>query len=45
MRQPRSVWLVLELLGYCAINIVTLWLFMTKPFRWSHEDGVQRFMW
>lgn len=45
MRQPRSVWLVLELLVYCTINIVTLWLFMTKPFRWPHEDGVQRFMW
>ncbi|KAF9213903.1 glucosyltransferase [Podila verticillata] len=45
MRQPRGVWLVLELLGYCTINIVTMWLLMTKPFRWPHEDGVQRFMW
>ncbi|KAG0320966.1 glucosyltransferase [Podila horticola] len=45
MRQPRGTWLLLELLGYGVINVTTLWLFMNRPFRWSHEDGVQRFMW
>ncbi|KAG0353341.1 glucosyltransferase [Podila minutissima] len=45
MRQPRGAWLLLELLGYVAINVTTLWLFMNRPFRWAHEDGVQRFMW
>ncbi|KAG0027264.1 hypothetical protein BGZ82_009069 [Podila clonocystis] len=45
MRQPRGTWLMLELLGYVAINVTTLWLFMNRPFRWAHEDGVQRFMW
>lgn len=45
MRQPRGTWLLLELLGYGMINVTTLWLFMNRPFRWSHEDGVQRFMW
>ncbi|KAG0092043.1 glucosyltransferase [Podila epicladia] len=45
MRQPRGAWLLLELLGYTAINMTTLWLFVNRPFHWAHEDGVQRFMW
>ncbi|KAG0329174.1 glucosyltransferase [Podila humilis] len=45
MRQPKGTWLFLELVGYCVINTLTVWMFMTKPFRWAHEDGVQRFMW
>ncbi|KAG9062105.1 glucosyltransferase [Linnemannia hyalina] len=45
MRQPRGVWLFLELLFYTAINAVTVWMFLNKPFRWAHQEGVQRFMW
>ncbi|KAF9427782.1 glucosyltransferase [Podila epigama] len=45
MRQPRGAWLILELLSYTIINAITVWLFLNKPFRWAHEEGVQRFMW
>ncbi|KAF9967509.1 glucosyltransferase [Mortierella alpina] len=45
MRQSRGVWLALEFLLYTAINAFTVWMFLTKPFRWSHEEGIQRFMW
>ncbi|KAG9327202.1 hypothetical protein KVV02_000918 [Mortierella alpina] len=45
MRQSRGVWLVLEFLLYSAVNAFTVWMFLNKPFRWSHEEGVQRFMW
>lgn len=34
-----------ELLCYSAVNAVTLYMFMYKPFTWPHESGVQRFMW
>lgn len=45
MRQPRGVWLFLELLFYTVINAATVWMFLNKPFRWAHQEGVQRFMW
>ncbi|KAF9126412.1 glucosyltransferase [Mortierella sp. 14UC] len=45
MRQPRGVWLFLELIFYAAINVVTVWIFLNKPFKWPHQEGVQRFMW
>ncbi|KAG0254726.1 glucosyltransferase [Actinomortierella ambigua] len=46
MDQPRTWWpLLLEagLYGFC--NLVTVYLFLYRPFRWVHADGVQRFMW
>ncbi|CAO3565181.1 unnamed protein product [Mortierella alpina] len=45
MRQSRGVWLALEFLLYTAINAFTVWMFLIRPFRWSHEEGIQRFMW
>ncbi|KAF9184887.1 glucosyltransferase [Haplosporangium sp. Z 767] len=45
MRQSRSIWLLLEFLLYTALNAFTVWMFLTKPFRWPHEEGLQRFMW
>ncbi|KAF9571987.1 glucosyltransferase [Mortierella alpina] len=45
MRQSRGIWLVLEFLLYSAINAFTVWMFLSRPFQWSHEEGVQRFMW
>lgn len=35
-----------ELAWYLAINVMTVYIFVYKPFEWSHEHGVlQRFMW
>ncbi|KAG0232022.1 glucosyltransferase [Actinomortierella wolfii] len=45
MRQSRGVWLLLEAGLYSAINLVTMYLFLYRPFRWVHAEGVQRFMW
>ncbi|GJJ76731.1 alpha-1,2-glucosyltransferase [Entomortierella parvispora] len=45
MRQPRGVWLLLELLTYVAINAFTVYMFLYRPFKWTHQAGVQRFMW
>lgn len=37
---------VLELLCHILINVVNAYLFLFKPFRWSHEpQELQRFMW
>lgn len=42
----QSKWtLSLEFLLYALINVVTLYLFLFKPFVWSNEPGLQRFMW
>ncbi|KAF9585657.1 glucosyltransferase [Lunasporangiospora selenospora] len=45
MRQPRGSWLMLEFLVYLALNVFTVAMFLYKPFRWPHEEGLQRFMW
>eukprot|EP00117_Sycon_ciliatum_P012237 scpid69449/ scgid13382/ Dol-P-Glc:Glc(2)Man(9)GlcNAc(2)-PP-Dol alpha-1,2-glucosyltransferase; Alpha-1,2-glucosyltransferase ALG10-A; Alpha-2-glucosyltransferase ALG10-A; Asparagine-linked glycosylation protein 10 homolog A len=45
MPRPRLWSLVLELLVYCAVNAITIYLFMYKPFQWPSETGLQRFMW
>jgi len=35
-----------EFLLYFVINVITLYLFVLRPFMWTHEpDQVQRFMW
>lgn len=34
-----------ELILSVVINILTIYLFLEKPFSWTHEKGVQRFMW
>lgn len=38
--------LVLECVLYTAVNVVTFYLFLKKPFHWAHSPKeVQRFMW
>lgn len=44
--------LVLETVWFCAINYVTMHIFIMRPFQWRSEDGtlldegrLQRFMW
>ena len=39
-------WTVCELGMYCALNALTLYLFLYRPFTWPSEPGaLQRFMW
>lgn len=45
MRYSTLVGLLHEILLYTAVNAATLYLFTQKPFKWAHEDSVQRFMW
>ena len=42
---PNSRGAVAELLLYSSVNMVTLWLFLYRPFRRPHEEEWQRFMW
>ena len=38
--------LLLECVLYVAVNAMTIYLFLEKPFHWSHSpEEVQRFMW
>ncbi|XP_073313135.1 dol-P-Glc:Glc(2)Man(9)GlcNAc(2)-PP-Dol alpha-1,2-glucosyltransferase isoform X2 [Primulina huaijiensis] len=37
-------WLILGT-HYLAINCFTMFMFLFKPFSWSHEAGTQRLMW
>ncbi|KAJ2814815.1 glucosyltransferase [Coemansia erecta] len=38
--------LAMEIAVYVAINAVTIWVFLYRPFTWSSEPGqLQRFMW
>ncbi|KAH9609054.1 hypothetical protein KSS87_013046 [Heliosperma pusillum] len=37
-------WLLIGIL-YIAINVFTLCMFLYRPFYWTHEAGVQRFIW
>lgn len=45
MRYGSAVGLLHEILIYLAVNVVTVYLFTQKPFKWAHEEGTQRFMW
>ena len=37
--------LVAEICIYAAINMLTLYIFLHRPFRWNSEVSLQRFMW
>ncbi|CAN1849634.1 Dol-P-Glc:Glc(2)Man(9)GlcNAc(2)-PP-Dol alpha-1,2-glucosyltransferase [Linum perenne] len=37
--------LMLMGLSYSAINAFTMIMFLCRPFQWSHEPGLQRFIW
>ncbi|XP_059427953.1 dol-P-Glc:Glc(2)Man(9)GlcNAc(2)-PP-Dol alpha-1,2-glucosyltransferase [Corylus avellana] len=37
-------WLLMGFL-YLALNVLTMMLFLFRPFHWSHEPGIQRFIW
>jgi len=45
--KPSSLMnLLLEFIFLAGINVVTIYLFLYKPFSWDHEpEQVQRFMW
>lgn len=34
-----------ETLWFAIINLATMYIFITRPFRWPSEEGLQRFMW
>ena len=37
--------LALEMVLYIIINVATLYMFTEKPFVWSNDGSIQRFMW
>ena len=37
--------LIFEFLAFISINVITIYLFLSKPFYWSDSPLVQRFMW
>lgn len=37
--------LLMEISLYVACNVITLYLFVAKPFKWEGEEAEQRFMW
>eukprot|EP00258_Populus_trichocarpa_P042520 XP_024458539.1 dol-P-Glc:Glc(2)Man(9)GlcNAc(2)-PP-Dol alpha-1,2-glucosyltransferase isoform X2 [Populus trichocarpa] len=37
--------LVLIGVGYVVTNVFTMFMFLFRPFNWSHEPGKQRFIW
>lgn len=37
-------WIMMGLL-YAAVNCFTMFMFLFRPFSWTHEPGVQRFIW
>ena len=45
--RPQSWWsLIAEMVLFQIVNIVTIYLFLFKPFHWQHEpEQIQRFMW
>ena len=45
IRPPSYFQLVLEILISLAINAATLYMFVEKPFKWSGNAELQRFMW
>ena len=45
MPQGSRLSLVAELLLYSAVNGLTIWLFLYRPFHWPDSQNQQRFMW
>ncbi|XP_045164556.1 putative Dol-P-Glc:Glc(2)Man(9)GlcNAc(2)-PP-Dol alpha-1,2-glucosyltransferase [Mercenaria mercenaria] len=45
MRHGTAVGLFHEILLYTVVNVLTVYMFVEKPYKWPHEDGIQRFMW
>lgn len=45
MRHGTALGLFHEILLCIGLNAATIYLFVSKPFSWSHEKGIQRFMW
>ncbi|XP_021835936.2 dol-P-Glc:Glc(2)Man(9)GlcNAc(2)-PP-Dol alpha-1,2-glucosyltransferase isoform X2 [Spinacia oleracea] len=39
-----SKWLLIAIL-YVVVNSFTMYMFLFRSFEWSHESGVQRFIW
>ncbi|CAE6085553.1 unnamed protein product [Arabidopsis arenosa] len=39
-----ATWLLIGTI-FVSINVFTVVMFLFRPFKWSHEDGVQRFIW
>ncbi|KAL1210895.1 Dol-P-Glc:Glc(2)Man(9)GlcNAc(2)-PP-Dol alpha-1,2-glucosyltransferase [Cardamine amara subsp. amara] len=39
-----ATWLLIGTIFVCT-NVFTMAMFLFRPFKWSHEDGVQRFIW
>ncbi|CAD5330590.1 unnamed protein product [Arabidopsis thaliana] len=39
-----ATWLLIGTI-FVSINVFTMAMFLFRPFKWSHEDGVQRFIW
>ncbi|XP_010490692.1 PREDICTED: dol-P-Glc:Glc(2)Man(9)GlcNAc(2)-PP-Dol alpha-1,2-glucosyltransferase-like [Camelina sativa] len=37
-------WLLIGTI-FVSVNVFTMAMFLFRPFKWSHEDGVQRFIW
>lgn len=36
---------LLETAWFAVINVATMYIFITRPFAWASEEGLQRFMW
>lgn len=43
--KPTQSQLILEGLQYILTNLVTMYLFLYRPFQWPNETSAQRFMW
>ncbi|KAL0926978.1 hypothetical protein M5K25_003238 [Dendrobium thyrsiflorum] len=37
-------WIVIGIL-YASVNIITMLIFLYRPFQWDHQPGIQRFIW
>ena len=44
MKPAPIIYLVIEFLLYCMVNVATVYLFVKKPFMWSSGE-IQHFMW
>lgn len=42
-RYDLRVWV--ETAWFLLVNAATMYIFITRPFRWPSEEGLQRFMW
>ncbi|CAN8257366.1 unnamed protein product [Cochlearia groenlandica] len=39
-----AAWLLIGVI-FLFVNVFTMAMFLFRPFKWSHENGVQRFIW